>query len=345
MRIRLLGLALCAPLSICACGDGARSALIEMDAGSDSGQAHDAAAFHDAAQAHDAGPGPEAGPRCAASRDADASSQETCDGTDNDCDGRIDEDLLPHCLDSDQLQRCRQGKLETTSCNAAGQTCNVNGCMGECSKGRQRCAEAGQAQQLCDGTGQWGSAVPCESGDICEPSSGRCVSNSATSLGHAEAGSSILNADSGDLYATPIYSSESVELLYLGVMTSNESSGGSAMIGLYADDTSKGGHRPGTIITYTSSFGLAAGSQNSHTPRAKTTLAAGTFYWLVLNLYEGSSDSVQLYSYPAQKLDGWDTQYLLDFNQWGSALPNAFPQGSLVSPGEVGLHADVQKAP
>jgi putative metal-binding protein len=120
-----------------------------------------------------AGPGPGNGGGGSGGGDC---SEEQCDGTDNDCDGDVDEDCA--CVDG-QTQDCYSGPMGTEGmgvCAAGTETCDLTGTFGECT------GEVLPSAEVCNGsdddcngqTDEGFGSVTCGLG-ICQVTVDECV--------------------------------------------------------------------------------------------------------------------------------------------------------------------------
>jgi hypothetical protein len=282
-----------------------------------------------------------------------SSGTEVCDGIDNNCDGNIDELPLPTCTTTDNLATCTGRRIVNTSCAASNLTCYQAACTGSCAAGTYQCTSRTQSQK-CDGTGHWNNDATCSSTAnpplVCDGFSavasatyGTCIDNTPVNLGHdAVSGTLTRNGNTDDLLATPIFVPNTVTLVQLGVVTTSTSVGGLVILALYSDKVDGSGkHLPDARLAATTSYTLAAGSQNLRSV-GSIQLTANTIYWAAVKLSEGTSENVVFARFSAATLNGWSTQYVVATDPWGTAPANPYPTG-LSNTGELGIFLRVQK--
>lgn len=173
------------------------------------------------------------------------------------------------------------------------------------------------------------------------------MNNPVFGVGNSDAGSSIAtrNAASESIYATPVLLNDDVDLRQIGVLTTSQSLGGTAIVAIYTDKIVDGAHYPDQRLANTSSYTLGTSSLNLRSPAPFIKLNKDTMYWAVAWIYENSAagDAVQLYRYNSKTIGGWATRYALSDNPWGGAIPSVFPSSPLMNTGELGIFLVVQK--
>jgi hypothetical protein len=113
----------------------------------------------------------------------------TCDGIDDDCDGRIDEDYAPSCA-AEGVVSCVSGGLVVSACDD-GNACTLDGCAaGACTHGAVQCDDANACTaEVCDAAlGCIVTPVVTDDGnactvDACDPLGG--ISHQNAALGSA----------------------------------------------------------------------------------------------------------------------------------------------------------------
>ncbi|HEX4355476.1 MAG TPA: hypothetical protein VHZ95_21270, partial [Polyangiales bacterium] len=100
-------------------------------------------------------------------------SDATCDGRDDDCDGHIDEDFVTSCSD-DAIVSCIDGALVPHSCSD-GDACTTDHCAaGACVHAAISCDDANACTtDRCFAGGCFHAPITCDDGDVCTTDS--CV--------------------------------------------------------------------------------------------------------------------------------------------------------------------------
>lgn len=243
------------------------------------------------------------------------------------------------CGDPGTLLSCHDGRVEYVACLSS-QTCLDDSlgirCGGVCRKGKRSCSASGKPQ-VCDGTGSW-RADPgkssCSAQEICDkwsPESsdvfGTCVNNEPRVRGYMGTQGAVLEPAFGDFIAVPVRMEEDYYLARMGALTvdgatpAEDNQGGQSLMFVYADTVVDGKHRPGQILTYSFARDLVVGGNSWSPINSGVVFAAGTLYWIAIDINGAPGDQTRLYRLPAQATgDG------LGVIEWAKKVPATVPE-------------------
>lgn len=200
---------------------GAGQSADETDSGGtrggrSGGGSSDAGSLENAASANAGKGAVEQPPKTAAGASGDAADggtncsarQELCDNADNDCDGKIDEDVAPRSCGKYSMSPC---KLGTLACHAGVWDDEATKCEGQVLPGVEVCDEA-QVDENCDGIPNEGckctegQVMPCGNGNApCKMGLSKCVDGtfSAVCENEVKGGPELCDGIDNDCDGTP----------------------------------------------------------------------------------------------------------------------------------------------
>ncbi len=216
-----------------------------------------------------------------------------------------------------------------SDCGGGTPVCLNNNCV-ECTPNPNptQCESAcSRVPQYCDSSGFWANANACTGNQYCEK--GACTS-ATKNVGNDQQGSTGYGGLANIALAQPITVNCRSTLVNVGAYFS--AAAGQVRFGVYSDNNNK----PGSLLAISSAVGVQSGL-NIATTSPAVSLAAGTTYWIALNL---SSASAQLSYDP-----GGTTLYVShSFSDVNGPLPATFGTPSTWS-NTVSMYAVVRPNP